>query len=301
MRRAEPRIETPATLRSRSESFDVGLRLIDAGSALWRPTATEGGLARGARGVLISEGRPPGTSRVSTGDEVVLKHPVRTGATQFELRETRLPVAGLHPDPFRTAVYMDAGQARLLNLQRAANNLSILPTPGLSENDVARALYERPGVTGVESVTAAAEVLDRRMDDFVGVLRVVQAIGMLLALLIAFNSTSISADERAREHATMAAFGVPPRTVLRLSVVEGLLTGALATLVGVALGVVIVDWILDAITSETLPVLGVEVSLSAGTILTAALLGVVAVGVAPLFTARRLRRMDVPSTLRVVE
>lgn len=300
VRRAEPRIDTPATLRSRSESFDVGLRLIDAESALWRPTTTDGGLRRGSRGVLISE-EAARDLRVSTGDEVVLKHPRRAGSTQFELRETRLPVAGLHPDPFRTSVYMDASQAGLLRLRGTTNNLSILPAPGVSRTEVARALYKRPGVTGVESVTAAAEVLDRRMDDFVGVLRVVQAIGMLLALLIAFNSTSISADERAREHATMAAFGVPPRTVLRLSIVEGLLTGALATLAGVALGVFVVDWILDGITSETLPVLGVEVSLSAGTILTAALLGVVAVGFAPLFTVRRLRRMDVPSTLRVVE
>lgn len=300
VRRAEPRIETPATLRARSESFDVTLRLIDAESAMWRPTATDGALRRASRGVLISEeaGRD---LHVRTGDEIVLKHPRRTGAAEFELRETRLRVAGLHPDPFRTSVYMDASQAGLLGLWGAANGLAVLPAAGTSRAAVTRALYARPGVTGVESVTAAAEVLDRRMDDFVGVLRVVQAIGMLLALLIAFNSSSISADERAREHATMAAFGIPPRTVLRISIVEGLLTGALATLAGVALGIFVVDWILDGITSETLPVLGVEVSLSAGTVLTAALLGIVAVGLAPLFTARRLRRMDVPSTLRVVE
>ena len=150
-------------------------------------------------------------------------------------------------------------------------------------------------------MTAAADLLDRRMDDFVGVLRVVQAIGLILALLIAFNSTSISADERAREHATMAAFGLPPRTMVRISVVEGLLTGALATAVGVGLGVAIVGWILNAITADTLPAVGVEVSLSAGTALTAAMLGIVAVGLAPLLTVRRLRRMDVPATLRVVE
>jgi putative ABC transport system permease protein len=36
-------------------------------------------------------------------------------------------------------------------------------------------------------------------------------------------------------------------------------------------------------------------------VITAALVGVVAVALAPVFTARRLRRMDVPSTLRVVE
>jgi putative ABC transport system permease protein len=36
-------------------------------------------------------------------------------------------------------------------------------------------------------------------------------------------------------------------------------------------------------------------------VLTALALSVIAVGVAPLLTSRRLRRMDIPGTLRVVE
>lgn len=44
---------------------------------------------------------------------------------------------------------------------------------------------------------------------------------------------------------------------------------------------------------------GIALTLSGGTVLAAVLLG--AVAVAPLFTLRRLRRTDVPSTLRVVE
>jgi putative ABC transport system permease protein len=40
---------------------------------------------------------------------------------------------------------------------------------------------------------------------------------------------------------------------------------------------------------------------SVGTLLTAVAFRVAAVVVAPLFTARRLRRMDIPGTLRVVE
>jgi hypothetical protein len=38
-----------------------------------------------------------------------------------------------------------------------------------------------------------------------------------------------------------------------------------------------------------------------GTIATAAVLGIVAVGLAPLLGARRLRHLDIPSTLRVAE
>jgi len=43
------------------------------------------------------------------------------------------------------------------------------------------------------------------------------------------------------------------------------------------------------------------VSVHPSTIVTAALLGTLAVGVAPLLTIRRLWRMDLPATLRVVE
>jgi putative ABC transport system permease protein len=43
------------------------------------------------------------------------------------------------------------------------------------------------------------------------------------------------------------------------------------------------------------------VTISAGSLLAAAAVGIAAVALAPLLTARRLRRMDVPSTLRVVE
>jgi putative ABC transport system permease protein len=50
-----------------------------------------------------------------------------------------------------------------------------------------------------------------------------------------------------------------------------------------------------------MPDLELIVTVSLSTIATAFVLGVVAVGLAPLLTLRRLRRMDVPSTLRVME
>jgi putative ABC transport system permease protein len=52
---------------------------------------------------------------------------------------------------------------------------------------------------------------------------------------------------------------------------------------------------------ETFPELGTVIAVSPGSLLVAALVGVLAVAIAPLLTTRRLRRMDIPSTLRVVE
>ena len=101
----------------------------------------------------------------------------------------------------------------------------------------------------------------------------VVAIAVFLVLLIAFNSSAINADERAREHATMFAYGVPLRSVLRLAVVESLIMGLLATAIGSALGLVILGWVVNVNLKEVLPELGTITSLSFGSVLLAAVAG----------------------------
>jgi putative ABC transport system permease protein len=66
-------------------------------------------------------------------------------------------------------------------------------------------------------------------------------------------------------------------------------------------GLVLVRWIITTTVAATMPEMGLDIVVSAGTVLTAVVLGVVAVALAPLLTVRRLRRMDIPGTLRVVE
>jgi putative ABC transport system permease protein len=53
--------------------------------------------------------------------------------------------------------------------------------------------------------------------------------------------------------------------------------------------------------SGTFPDLGFQTTLTSGSVLTTALVGVKSMTLAPLFTFRRMRRMNVPSTLRVME
>jgi putative ABC transport system permease protein len=50
-----------------------------------------------------------------------------------------------------------------------------------------------------------------------------------------------------------------------------------------------------------MPEIGFDVTVAPGTYLTALLLGIGAVALTPLLTTRRLRRMNIPATLRVVE
>jgi putative ABC transport system permease protein len=50
-----------------------------------------------------------------------------------------------------------------------------------------------------------------------------------------------------------------------------------------------------------LPEVQIQPHLAAGTWLLAGVLGIGAVGAAPVLLLRRIRRMDIPSTLRVME
>jgi putative ABC transport system permease protein len=82
---------------------------------------------------------------------------------------------------------------------------------------------------------------------------------------------------------------------------ESSLVGLLGALGGVGLGWALLRFIVEVRVPDVLPEIGMRATLSAGTLLAAGLVGVVAVALAPLLTVRRLRRMDVPAALRVVE
>jgi putative ABC transport system permease protein len=139
------------------------------------------------------------------------------------------------------------------------------------------------------------------MSQFREVLFVTVAIALGMALLMAYNTSAINADERARENATMFAFGVPSRRVLSLGVGEALLVGLLATVLGIAAGYALLRWMVGSALTETMPDVGMLIAIQPLTIVGAVAAGTVAVALAPLLMRRRLQRTDIPATLRVVE
>jgi putative ABC transport system permease protein len=188
-----------------------------------------------------------------------------------------------------------------MGLEGRANAVAVEPREGAGDDEVKRSLAGIPGVVSVQPARATTDALKDVFDEFVGVLRVVQGIVLLLALLIAFNSTSINMDERAREHATMFAFGVRIRTAIAMAIAESLMIGVFATAAGVLAGYLIVGLMINVLIADTLPDLGMIVSVSGQTLATAVVLGVVAMAAAPLLTLRRLRRMNIAATLKVIE
>lgn len=281
------------------QPIDVLVEATDLGNTVWTPTLQRGGLSADRTGLVISA-EAANDLGIDVGSTVTLEHPAQRGIG-LEIAQTQMQVSAVHPSPFRFAVYLDRSQLTSIGLPDVINQLSVLPAAGSTPQVVQRALFGLPGVASVQPVSAAGKVLEDSLDDFVGVFRVLELFILLLALLIAYNAASINTDERSREHATLFAFGLPLRRVLWMDVVEGMLIGLLGTGLGLAAGMALLRWLTTELVGNTMPEIGLDVTMSTETIVTALALGVIAVAAAPLLTIRRLRRMNIPDTLRVVE
>lgn len=265
---------------------------------LWSPTVQDFHSPDGLPGIVITEkaakdlAAPPGTI-------ISLRHPRRSGLTSYEFVDSPVRIIGTNPIPMRFFAYMDRRDASLMGLKGITNSVAVTVDPDVSSGKATRTLFEMPGVGSVQPVDAFTESVREELGGILGILAIVEGTVLLLALLIAFNAASINADERARDHATMFAFGVRTRTVTRMAVIESMLVGLLATVLGVVFGWLLLNWLIGALLPESYPDLGIVASLSWTTVLSAVALGVVAAAAAPLLMIRKLLRMDIPSTLRV--
>ncbi len=305
----EPELVLPATLRAEEagEALSVSLAFVDRESRIWTPTLLEGELRGPAEGVADA---PPGLviSRkladdlgLAVGAEALLQHPRRTFLLMVGSVDTPVTIMGIHDNPVRALAYLDRGHVGITGLGNSANVLTMVPAEGVKPEALRRILFGQPGVASVQSVAETIAALDEALELVTRMIAIIQGVVVLLAFLIAFNATTINLDDRAREIATMFAFGLRPRTVVRLQAVENLLLGLAGAAVGLAVGIPLLHRFMAVRMEDMLEELGLVVTLAPGTVAVIVALTAGVVALTPLVHVRRLRRLDVPSTLRVME
>ena len=297
---AEPGIVLGGTVQGPGESLTVAVQYVDLEGGAWRPTVLEGTLSGGGPGIVLAR-KAAEDLGVGAGDTVTLTLPVRTGTDSFALGENDVPVLAVHPHPLRFNAYMDIRHAGQAGLEGFANVVTGAPASGETLNDVKRALFGSPGIATVQGIAEASQAAQDVFEQFASIFIVIQMFVLGLALLIAFNTANINSDERARDHATMFAYGVPVRRVLGVLAVEGLVLGALATVLGIVLGYGLLLWIIRELVPASYPDLGVILAIKAPQLAAVLAAGIAVVALAPALTVRKLRRMDIPGTLRVLE
>jgi putative ABC transport system permease protein len=296
--------------RLRAEGADVeeavatALEYFDPDSPIWTPALTAGTLSNnGDRDMvaLVISQKMAEDWGLAVGDTAVLEHPRREGLMGVKLVESQATITGIHDNPIRSLSFVDRTQAPFTGLEIATNILTVIPHTDIEPELVRRTLFAQPGVASVQTVAEIVTVFDEALELVTAMLRVIQGVVVVLAFLIAYNATSINIDDRKREIAAMFAFGLRPRTVLRVQMGENLLLGAAGTLIGLALGYLMLHQFMAARMESMFENLGLVVSVAPFTMALIILLCTGVVALTPLVNFRRLQRINIPDTLRVME
>jgi putative ABC transport system permease protein len=273
-------------------------------SPIWTPNLLSGALStnadQGIVGLVISQ-KMADDWGLEVGDTAVLEHPRREGLMEVNFVESSVVITGVHDNPIRTMSYVDQTQEPFTGLEYAANIMTALPNAGVETEEARRILFGQPGVASVRTVAEIVDVFDDAVDLLTGILRVIQWVVVFLAFLIAYNATTINVDDRLREIATMFAFGLRPRTVLRMQMGENLLLSLAGTGIGLALGYILLQRFMASRMESMFESLGLMVTVAPLTLIIIVLLSVGVVALTPVVNFRRLLRINIPNTLRVME
>lgn len=298
VQRAEPALNTGGYLSRGSQSFGVSISMVNLESNLSAP-ASIAGLHLKPGGIVISR-KAAADLHVRVGDEVTLQHPQRFG-TGFRFVDSLLPVSAITTSPYRFVAYMDLRDERIMGLDGIVNTVKVLPRAGVTMAQLQRDIAGMPGVASA----LPASSLSRTMRDLLAVVGnlfiILQIVIAVLAFLVAFNASNIGTEERSRENATMFAFGVTVRRVAFMSFAESMVLGIVGVGLGIGFGAAVLRWILDSVFPAAVPDLAVLQHISISSYLLTVAIGLAATATAPWLNLRRLRAMDVPSTLRYVE
>ncbi|MGH3077322.1 MAG: ABC transporter permease, partial [Gaiellaceae bacterium] len=137
---------------------------------------------------------------------------------------------------------------QLLGREGQFDAVSVAAEEGISEDELVAAIEPAlPGNAEVVSATAEAEEQADEVSEFTSIFRyfllAFGAIALFVGAFVIFNTFSITVAQRTREFATLRTIGASRRQVLGSVILESLVIGLLASLVGLALGVLLAEGI----------------------------------------------------------
>jgi putative ABC transport system permease protein len=191
----------------------------------------------------------------------------------------------------------------LLEREGQYDAISVAAEEGLSEDELVAAIEPAlPADAEVVSATAEAQEQSDETSEFIAIFRyfllTFAGIALFVGAFVIFNTFSITVAQRTREFATLRTIGASRRQVLGSVILESLVIGLLASLIGLGLGVVLAEGIEALFRS-----LGVELPtadrvFASRTVIVALAVGVGITLLAGLFPAIRATRVPPIAAVR---
>ncbi|MGI8885981.1 MAG: ABC transporter permease, partial [Gaiellaceae bacterium] len=201
------------------------------------------------------------------------------------------------------AVFTIPAAQELLERSGQYDAISVAANDGVTEEELVAAIEPvLPGNAKVVSATAeAAEQVDE-VSEFTAIFRyfllVFAGIALFVGAFVIFNTFSITVAQRTREFATLRTIGASRRQILSSVILESLVIGLAASLVGLGLGVLLAEGI-----EGLFRTLGVELPtadrvFAMRTVIVGLVVGVGVTLVAGLFPAVRATRVPPIAAVR---
>ena len=136
----------------------------------------------------------------------------------------------------------------LLDREGQYDAISAAADEGVSEDELVAAIAPvLPDSAAVVSATAEAEDAVDEVDEFTAIFRyfllAFAGIALFVGAFVIFNTFSITVAQRTREFATLRTIGASRRQILGSVMLESLIIGLLASLIGLGLGVLLAEGI----------------------------------------------------------
>jgi putative ABC transport system permease protein len=201
------------------------------------------------------------------------------------------------------AVFTIPAAQELLGREGQYDAISVAAQEGVSEDEVVSAIGPvLPRTAEVVSASAEAEEQADEVSEFTSIFRyfllAFGVIALFVGAFVIFNTFSITVAQRTREFATLRTIGASRRQVLSSVILESLVIGLLASLVGLALGVVLAEGIEALFGSLGVELPSADRVFATRTIVVSLIVGIGITLLAGLFPAIRATRVPPISAVR---
>jgi putative ABC transport system permease protein len=263
--------------------------------------------------LTLIEGSWPGPNQVVVDKETASKEDFEVGETvgvQAEGPVRRMRIAGIMQFSSglsiggATLAGFDLPTAQsLMKKEGRLDEIAVSAKPDATEQELVSQIQEilPPGTqvkTGSEQAEADAEETNEFITFLQGFLLAFGGIALFVGSFVIANSLSITIAQRTRELATLRTLGASRRQVLGSIIVEALVVGIVASIVGLFLGLLLAKglfWLFDAV-GFTLPNTGLV--FETRTIVVALLAGILVTLLASLRPAARATRVPPIAAVR---
>ncbi|HYI75624.1 MAG TPA: FtsX-like permease family protein [Gaiellaceae bacterium] len=201
------------------------------------------------------------------------------------------------------AVFTIPAAQELLDREGQYDAISVAADEGLSEDELVTAIAPAlPESAEVVSATAEAEEAVDEVSEFTAFFRyfllAFAGIALFVGAFVIFNTFSITVAQRTREFATLRTLGATRRQVLGSVILESLVIGFLASLIGLGLGVLLAEGIEGLFRALGVELPTAERVFALRTVIVALVVGVGITLVAGIFPAIRATRVPPIAAVR---